>query len=258
MSSDTNFPVVSEANIGAERVQTVDARELHAFLCVGRDFTTWIKERIVAYGFVEGTDFVVTQDLRSPVSGSTKSRPQVSSEYAITLDMAKELGMVERNDQGRRVRQYFIDCERRLKGGATLDPIAVLSDPAAMRGLLLGYTERVIALESRVAEMTPQVEALDRIADTYGTFCRSTAAKMLNVPPQTLTRWMRTNGWTFRRPGGKDDIAYQSKINDGLLEHKITTGLRPDGTEWSSTQVRVTAKGLTSLAKAFPPAACAA
>nr|WP_246748131.1 phage antirepressor KilAC domain-containing protein [Methylobacterium sp. SD274] len=249
MSSDTNFPVVSEANIGAERVQTVDARELHRFLGIGAAFKDWISRRIAEYAFSEGADFC---------SFLSESGGRPAKEYAISLDMAKQLGMVERNDQGRRVRQYFIDCERRLKGGATLDPIAVLSDPAAMRGLLLGYTERVIALESRVAEMTPQVEALDRIADTHGTLCRSTAAKMLNVPPQTLTRWMRTNGWTFRRPGCKDDIAYQSKVNDGLLEHKITTGPRPDGTEWSSTQVRVTAKGLTSLAKAFPPAACAA
>ena len=253
MSSDTNFPVVSEGNIGAERVQTVDARELHAFLNVGRAFAAWVSERIETYAFAEGTDFEVYSG-----TGNNPQGGRPTKEYAISLDMAKQLGMVERNDQGRRVRQYFIECERRLKGSATLDPIAVLSDPAAMRGLLLGYTERVIALESRVAEMTPQVEALDRIADTHGTFCRSTAAKMLNVPPQTLTRWMRTNGWTFRRPGCKDDIAYQSKDNDGLLEHKITTGPRPDGTEWSSTQVRVTAKGLTSLAKAFPPAACAA
>ncbi|OHV15837.1 hypothetical protein BK022_16180 [Methylorubrum extorquens] len=81
---------------------------------------------------------------------------------------------------------------------------------------------------------------------------------MLSIPPHTLCRWMRTNEWTFRRPGDKNDLAYQSKIAAGYLEHRVTTGPRPDGTEWSSTQVRVTPKGLTALTKAFPPAATAA
>lgn len=149
----------------------------------------------------------------------------------------------------------FNAMERELMARRGVDPLAVLNDPSAMRGLLLNYSEKVLALEEKVADMAPAVEALDRIAEAHGTFCRSTAAKMLQIPPHTLCRWLRTNGWTFRRPGDKDDLAYQSKIASGMLEHKVTTGQRPDGTEWSSTQVRVTGKGLTALAKAFPPAA---
>lgn len=149
----------------------------------------------------------------------------------------------------------FNAMERELIARRGVDPMAVLNDPSAMRGLLLNYSEKVLALKEKVADMAPAVEALDRIAEAHGTFCRSTAAKMLQIPPHTLCRWLRTNGWTFRRPGDKDDLAYQSKIASGMLEHKVTTGQRPDGTEWSSTQVRVTGKGLTALAKAFPPAA---
>ena len=84
---------------------------------------------------------------------------------------------------------------------------------------------------------------------------RTTAAKMLGVTPHTLIKWMRTHGWAYRRPGSDEDLAYQAKIAAGYLDHKINVGRRPDGTEWSSTQVRVTPKGLTVLAKAFPPAA---
>lgn len=140
----------------------------------------------------------------------------------------------------------------------TVALLKALGDPAAMRSILLGYTEKVIELEAENAKLKPAAEALDRIAESHGTFCRSTAAKMLQTQPHTLIRWMRTNGWTFRRPGDKDDLAYQSKIAAGMLEHKITTGQRPDGSEWSSTQVRVTPKGIAVLAKAFPPAARAA
>lgn len=133
-----------------------------------------------------------------------------------------------------------------------------LNDPALLRHLLLENVEKVLALESRVEEMQPAVDALEKIAEAHGSFCRTEAAKHLGIPPHTLIRWMKTNNWTYRRAGSKDDLAYQSKIVSGYLEHKVNTGPRPDGTEWISTQVRVTPKGLTVLAKAFPRAAEAA
>lgn len=149
--------------------------------------------------------------------------------------------------------QAFNVMEAELRGRPAIDPMKVLNDPSAMRGLLLTYTEKVIALEASNKAMQADVETLERIADSNGTFNRTTTAKMLGVTPHTLIRWMRTNGWTYKRTGCDDDIAYQSKIAAGLLEHKIRTGPRPDGTEWSSTSVRVTPRGLTMLAKAFPP-----
>lgn len=87
--------------------QLCDARDLHNFLGVGRDFSNWIKGRIDQYGFVESEDF-------SPVlAKSTGGRP--GQEYHLTLDMAKELAMVENNDQGRQVRRYFIAMERQAR-----------------------------------------------------------------------------------------------------------------------------------------------
>ncbi len=254
---DTKFPTVAKGQIGEGSIQTVNGRELHAFLEIGKDFSTWMKDRIAQYDFVENVDYVKTEDLRSPNSGSTKSRVQTVIEYHLSIDMAKELSMVERNEKGKQARQYFIECERRAKQ-AVVDPVAVLNDPAAMRGLLLSYTEKVIELESRVSAMLPAVEALEQIAEAHGSMNRTDAAKHLGVAPHVLCKWMRTNAWTYRRAGTKDDIAYQSKINAGYLEHKVTTGPRPDGTEWISTQVRVTPKGLTVLAKAFPQAVRAA
>lgn len=142
--------------------------------------------------------------------------------------------------------------------GIVANPVALLNDPAAMRGILLTYTEKVIELEHQVEEMLPTVEAYEQIAGTHGSMNRTEAAKHLGIPPHVLCKWMRTNGWTYRRAGAKDDLAYQSKMNVGYLEHKVSTGPKADGTEWIGTQVRVTPKGLTVLAKAFPPAARAA
>jgi phage antirepressor YoqD-like protein len=133
-----------------------------------------------------------------------------------------------------------------------------LNDPSLLRHLLLENVEKVIALESKVEEMQVDVDALEHLTEAIGTFSRTEAAKNLGIPPQILIRWMRTNGWMYRRPGAKEDLAYQSKMAAGYLEHKVSTGPRPDGTEWISTQVRVTAKGLAVLAKAFPASARAA
>lgn len=85
--------------------------------------------RIADYGFEDGKDFC------SFLSESSGGRP--SKEYHLSLDMAKELSMVERNEKGKQARQYFIVCERRAK-----DPLAALSDPTAMSGSSLAYTDR--------------------------------------------------------------------------------------------------------------------
>ncbi|MBO0141510.1 phage antirepressor KilAC domain-containing protein [Agrobacterium sp. Ap1] len=135
---------------------------------------------------------------------------------------------------------------------AAADPARILNNPSSLRQLLLDNVEKVIKLEAQVEEMKEDVAALEHLTDATGTFNRTEAAKHLGVPPNVLIRWMKTNGWTYRRAGAKEDLAYQSKMASGYLDHKVTTGPRPDGTEWISTQVRVTAKGLTVLAKAFP------
>ncbi|WP_375616724.1 antA/AntB antirepressor family protein [Bartonella sp. AP58NXGY] len=106
---------ITEQTVDQETVQTVNARELHAFLEIGKDFSTWIKDRIHQYKFEEGSDFIKTQDLRSPKLGTAKSRAVTAIDYHLTLDMAKELSMVERNEKGRQARRYFIECEKKLK-----------------------------------------------------------------------------------------------------------------------------------------------
>lgn len=184
---------------------------------------------------------------------------ETTSHYEMDRDGFTLLAMGFTGEKALRWKLRYIEAfnamERELRDRPAIDPMMVLNDPAAMRGLLLNYSGKVLALQEQNKAMQADVDALDRIADSNGTFNRTTAAKMLGVTPHTLIKWMRTHGWTYRRPGSDEDLAYQSKIAAGYLDHKINIGQRPDGTEWSSTQVRVTPKGLTVLAKAFPPAA---
>lgn len=92
--------------------QTVSGRDLHKYLEVGRDFTTWIKERIEKYQFEESVDFAVVSI--APQNRGTKRGGHNKVDYILRLNMAKELSMIENNDRGREARKYFIECENKL------------------------------------------------------------------------------------------------------------------------------------------------
>ena len=102
----SNLIPVFNGLIQNQPVQLCNARELHAFVESKQQYTDWIKNRINEYGFIQDEDYLV-------ITERTNGRPR--KEYHITLDMGKELGMVERNERGRQIRQYFIRCERTLK-----------------------------------------------------------------------------------------------------------------------------------------------
>ena len=88
---------INAAAIGSESINTVNARDLHAFLEVGRDFSSWIKNRIEVYGFAESVDYVTTENLVRQNGGIKKhGGGRRSVEYLVSIDMAKELAMVER------------------------------------------------------------------------------------------------------------------------------------------------------------------
>ena len=103
--TNSNLIPVFNGLIQNQPVQLCNARELHAFLEIQTRYNDWIKNRINEYGFIQDEDYLV-------ITERTNGRPR--KEYHITLDMGKELGMVERNERGRQIRQYFIRCERTL------------------------------------------------------------------------------------------------------------------------------------------------
>ena len=104
---------VTQRTIEQQTVPTVNARELHEFLESKQDFSNWINNRINQYGFVENQDYLVNKIIEQvPHQGGM--RANTKKDYFITLNMAKELSMVERTAKGREARQYFIACEQQL------------------------------------------------------------------------------------------------------------------------------------------------
>ena len=136
--------------------------------------------------------------------------------------------------------------------GVQLDPMKALSDPTFLRATLLTYTEKVLLLEAKVEGMAPSVAALERIEASDCSLCITDAAKTLKIKPKELFSWLSANEWIYSRAGKTPMIGYQARIQAGLLEHVAHVLNLEDGAQKTVTQVRVTAKGLAKLAKAFP------
>ena len=183
-------------------------------------------------------------------SGGMQELRVISEPDMLRLIVSSQLPAAERFE-----RWVFEDVLPQIRKtgsyGAKADPMAVLNDPAAMRSLLLGYSEKVLALEDRVNELAPKADALDRIATfSEGSYCMRDAAKVQQVPERKFIQYLDARRWIYQQAPGQWRV-YAEARKDGLMEQKTTTGQKPDGTEWQSVQVRVTAKGMTKLARAF-------
>lgn len=204
---------------------------------------------------------------KEPQLGLTNFRPNkikdLSGEYIGHYDMDRDgfvlLAMGFTGDKALRFKMKYIAAfnamEAELRRRPPIDPAKVLNDPAALRGLLLTYSEKVQTLEQHVSDLLPKADALQKIAESEGSFCVTDAAKTLQVQPKVLFGFLRSHRWMYTRPGSSQELAYQDKLASGYLEHKTTTITKSDGSEKSVTQVRVTPRGLVRLAQELPPVA---
>ena len=127
-------------------------------------------------------------------------------------------------------------------------PAPDLADPATLRAMLLGYTEKVVALEDKVKTQAPKVQAFDRIATSDGALNLQTAGKVLQQPPNKFIQWLREKHYIFKRPGSSNNCAHVEKINAGYLTTKSYTIEMPDGSTKIRDQVLITPKGLAKIA----------
>ncbi|WP_375693371.1 MULTISPECIES: antA/AntB antirepressor family protein [unclassified Bartonella] len=243
-----NNPItITNNTINEESVQTVNARDLHAFLEAKRDFSNWIKDRISRYNFIEGQDFVKTQDLRSPNLASAKSRSVIAINYHLTLEMAKELSMVERNEKGKQARQYFIECERRAKQVVT--PQIDYSSPQAMIGFLNYLQGQINQKDTIIEDLKPKAMALESLQRSDGLFGLITAAKILEMQPKKFILFLQEKRWVYRITDGAPLLPYQDKIQKGLMDcstHIIQTTKKA---EKVIPCAKITAKGIGVLSQ---------
>lgn len=230
--------------------QLVDARVLHEFLCVRRDFSTWIKERIGKFGFIDGEDYITF----SPDLGKNQ-RGRPTTDYGLTLDMAKQLCMVENNSKGMEARKYFIECERRAKSQVPqlstrreiLLQLRQVTEMALEQEVELVRLNEVNAIQSeQLTEAKPKVLAYDKLMDADGYATMNRAAKILGIGPNILFDILRTN--KILMSNGKDrNVPYQKYIDAGWFVVKVSSYSKEDGSSGASSTTRVTTKGIIKL-----------
>ncbi|CAM7366557.1 hypothetical protein KLVAMA180M_14425 [Klebsiella variicola subsp. variicola] len=212
-------PVIA-GRIGGREANIASARALHKALGVGRDFTNWIKGRIDQYGFIAGTDFIRVENLSTPKRASAKTRQQVEHDYLLSLDMAKEVAMVERNEQGRAVRRYFIQCEEALQ--------------RSVPEIAAQYRRQLKARISAANNFKPMCEALDAARAEQGKQTQqrhysneSNMIARIVLGGMTAKQWAQANGITGEprdsmNAAQLEHLAYESLSGFGYTCKKLT------------------------------------
>ncbi|HGY3928909.1 TPA: antA/AntB antirepressor family protein [Citrobacter koseri] len=172
------IPVFS-GTISNESSLLVNARDLHDFLGVGKVFAAWITSRIREYGFVENQDYILLSSFGKQTSGRGGHNRK---DYHLTLDTAKELAMVERNEKGRQIRRYFIECEKKLHAKNATSPTRLTHrhNPPTFRYIItLTYKDVVTGQEEtfRGGANTPG-EIIQGTAKRFGIF----VSEMIAMP----------------------------------------------------------------------------
>ena len=175
-------------------VQAVMGRDLYKFLEVKEQYADWMK-RMVTYGFEEGRDYATQKPEAGATSGFVPGGNRI--DHIITLDMAKEISMIQRTDKGKQARQYFIECERRYRSGemSELDEAKLVQ-----RALQVTYRQ-VQELTAANAEMQPKASYYDEFVAAEDLIQFRTLANQLNIKEKHLRELLIQKKWIYRMSG---------------------------------------------------------
>lgn len=228
--------------------QLVNGRELHKFLEIKTPYTQWF-ERMAEYGFIENTDFI-------PVSQKSESGGisgvKVVQDHLMTLNMAKEISMLQRNEKGKQARQYFIKCEE-----AWNSPEMILARANQIQSHMIeDYTKKIELLENKVKEDKPKVIFADAVATSQSSILIGDLAKLIkqngvDTGQKRLFNYMRENGFLIKQKGESYNMPTQKSMDMELFEIKERTVLNPDGSIRISKTPKVTGKGQQYFVNVF-------
>lgn len=208
---------------------TVSARELHEFLEVETPYHKWFP-RMCEYGFRENEDFAVMDIfVHNPAGG-----PQKQKDAAITIDMAKELCMLQRNERGKLARQYFLQLERDWNSPEKVMARALQIAEKKISTLTADLSKATV----QNTIMAPKADYFDELVERNTLTNFRETAKQLGVKQKAFISFLMERKFLYRDKRGKL-LPYADK-NDGLFDVKECFN---DKTRWSGTQTLVTPKG---------------
>ena len=212
---------------------TVSGRELHEFLEIDTPYKQWF-DRMKEYGFDENVDFVLfTQKCAS----SNASGIQTKTDHQLTIEMSKEIAMIQRNEKGKQARQYFIALEKQW------------NTPEAVMARALKMAETTIkTLQTTVIEQRPKVIFADAVSASKTSILVGDMAKLLkqngvDMGASRFFSWLRDNGFLIKRKGTDWNMPTQKSMELQLFEIKETSIAHSDGHTSISRTPKITGKG---------------
>lgn len=224
---------------------TLSGRDLHNALEIETPYTIWI-QRMIEYGFTEGVDYVTF--LLDRIDGRA-GKPK--TDHQLTLDMAKELCMIQRSDKGRAFRQYFIEIEKSWN-----DPVLVMGRALeAQKKAAARLAETVAQLETKIEQDKPLIVFAGAVQTAQTSILIGDLAKILkqngvNIGQKRLFEWLRQNGYLIKS-GNSRNMPTQKAMELKLFEVKESTINNPDGSIRITKTTKVTGKGQTYFINKF-------
>lgn len=214
--------------------RAVSARELHKFLEATERFSYWF-DRQAQYGFIEGVDYVGCKEFNALAN-------QELDDYALTIDCAKEISMLQRSEKGKQARQYFIEIEKAYISRFQLPR----SYSEALR-LAADQAEEIEKQNRLIEEQKPKVVFADAVATSTQSCLIGELAKILRqngieIGQNRLFDYMRDNGYLCRY-GERKNQPTQKAMEMELFEVKKTSITKPNGTILITATTKVTGKG---------------
>lgn len=210
---------------------TLSARELHKELNVTDRFTRWF-ERMGEYGFEENIDFTSVKSSTLVNNGATREL----QDYQITLDMAKEIAMLQRNEKGKQIRKKLIELEK------------AWNSPEKVMARALDIAHKTIAnLQIENEEMKPKAIFADAVATSDTSILIGDLAKLIkqngtDIGQKRLFERMRNDGYLIKK-GTSKNMPTQMAMEKGLFEVKERTISNPDGSTRITRTTKVTGRG---------------
>lgn len=219
-------------------VPTVSARQLHEGLEINTRFNDWYK-RMCEYGFTENVDYQAITQKRVTAQGNETT----FMDYKITIDMAKQICMIQRTEKGKQYRQYFIDLEKAWNTPEQVMARALkianneINKLKAENKVLIADTER----------MKPKEIFADAVESSRTSILIGDMAKLIcqnghEIGQNRLFEWMRQNDYLIKS-GGSKNMPTQKAMEQKLFEVKERTVMNPDGSVRITRTTLVTGKG---------------
>lgn len=217
---------------------TVSGRELHDKLEIKTAYKDWFP-RMCEYGFVEGEDY---GSFLSDRSDGLPGKPR--TDHQLTIEMAKQICMIQRTETGKRYREYFLEIEKEWN-----TPEAVMARAVKMADRKIALLSGQLAeANKQIEEAKPKVLFAEAVSTAKTSILIGELSKLMkqngvDIGQNRLFDWMRENGYLIKTKNGSYNMPTQSAMERGLLKIKESTSVNPDGSVRVNKTPKVTGKG---------------